>query len=109
LVVLGPPRATAESDPVAFALSAELSRFFGIVIRMFVEAGGQHHRPHFHAYYQNDAAVFALDTLEPLGGSLPKAQQRLVEAWAEIHRAELQADWDLLQLGQPPVKIDPLR
>jgi hypothetical protein len=22
----------------------ELSRFFGIVIRMFVEAGGQHHR-----------------------------------------------------------------
>jgi len=29
----------------------ELSWFFGIVIRMFVEAGGPHHRPHFHAYY----------------------------------------------------------
>lgn len=51
----------------------ELSRFFGIVIRMFVEAGGQHHRPHFHAFHQENAAVFAVDTIECLGGSLPKA------------------------------------
>lgn len=86
----------------------ELSRFFGIVIRMFVEAG-PHHRPHFHAYYGGHAAVFALDTLECLGGGLPMAQRRLVEAWAEIHRRELQDDWDLLQSGQPPLKIDPLR
>jgi hypothetical protein len=28
---------------------------------MFVEAGGEHHRPHFHAYYQDQAAVFAVD------------------------------------------------
>jgi hypothetical protein len=87
----------------------ELSRFFGIVIRMFVETGGQHHRPHFHAYYQAHAAVFAIDTVECLGGELPVAQRRLVEAWVEIHRQELQADWELLQSGQPPVKIDPLR
>lgn len=80
-----------------------------IVIRMFVEAGGQHHRSHFHAYYQDHVAVFAVDTLDCLGGSLPKAQRRLVEAWAEIHRAELQVDWELLQSGQPPVKIEPLR
>jgi hypothetical protein len=39
---------------------------------------------------------------------VPKPQQRLVEAWAEIHRAELQHDWELLQSGQPPVKIEPL-
>jgi hypothetical protein len=76
---------------------------------MFVETGGQHQRPHFHAYYQDDAAVFAIDTIECLGGTLPKAQQRLVEAWAEIHRAELQNDWNLLQSGQPPLKIEPLR
>lgn len=87
----------------------ELSRFFGIVIRMFVEAGGQHHRPHFHAYFQDQAGVFAVDTIECLGGSLPKTQVRLVEAWAEIHRTELQTDWELLQSGRPPVKIEPLR
>ena len=87
----------------------EISRFFGIVIRMFVETGAQHHRPHFHAYHQTHAAVFAVDTLECLGGELPVAQRRLVEAWAEIHRGELEADWELLQSGRPPVKIDPLR
>jgi hypothetical protein len=32
----------------------EISRFFGIIIRMFVEAGGQHHTAHFHAYYQEE-------------------------------------------------------
>lgn len=53
--------------------------------------------------------MFAVETVECLGGSLPKTQQRLVEAWAEIHRAELQYDWELLQSGQPPVKIEPLR
>jgi hypothetical protein len=31
---------------------------------MFVEAGGPHHRAHFHAYYQDEAAVFAIDTVE---------------------------------------------
>jgi hypothetical protein len=87
----------------------ELARFFGIVVRMFLEAGGQHHQAHFHAYYQEHAAVFAIDTLECLGGELPTAQRRLVEAWAEIHRGELQSDWGLLQSGQAPVKIDPLR
>lgn len=76
---------------------------------MFVEAGAPHHRPHFHTYYQDAAAVFAIDPVECIGGSLPRTQQRLVEAWAEIHCEELQRDWDLLQSGQPPVKIEPLK
>ena len=36
-------------------------------------------------------------------------EQRLVEAWAEIHLEELRRDWDLLQSGQPPIKIEPLK
>ena len=31
----------------------EISRFFGIVVRMFMEVGAPHHRPHFHASYQD--------------------------------------------------------
>ena len=27
----------------------EIARFFGIIIRMYAEAGGPHHLPHFHA------------------------------------------------------------
>jgi hypothetical protein len=37
----------------------EIARFFGIVIRMYVEAGAVHHQPHFHAYYQDTAAVWS--------------------------------------------------
>jgi hypothetical protein len=79
----------------------ELSRFFGIVIRMLVEAGGHHHR-RTSTITIRSMRPFAVDTIECLEGSLPKAPQRLVEAWAEIHRAELQHDWELLQMGQPP-------
>ena len=57
---------------------------------------------------KDQAAVFAVDTIECLGGSLPKAQQRLVEAWAEIHRDELQHDWDLARANQPLKPIPPL-
>ncbi len=87
----------------------ELSRFFGIIIRMFMEVGEPHHRPHFHAVYHASAGVFALDPVECIGGDLPRTQQRLVEAWAEIHHEELLQDWALLQSGKPPLKIEPLR
>lgn len=87
----------------------EISRFFGIIVRMFAEAGGPHHRPHFHAYHQGQVAVFDIESVELLAGSLPRRQRRLVEAWAELHLEELLADWDRLQSGQKPLPIEPLR
>ena len=87
----------------------EIARFYGIVIRMFVEAGGQHHRPHFHAYYQESIGIYAIDVIELIAGELPLPQHRLVLAWAELHQRELLADWDALQAGRPPAKIEPLR
>jgi len=75
---------------------------------MFVEAGGQHHRPHFHAYYGDDVAIYTLSPIELIAGSLPRRQQRFVEAWAELHEDELIADWQLLQSGQVPLPIAPL-
>ena len=76
---------------------------------MFVEPDAPHHRPHFHAYYQQDSAVYAVDSIECIGGILPVTQRRLVEAWAELHRDELMKDWQLLQSGRPPMKIAPLQ
>ena len=87
----------------------ELSRFFGISIRMYWEADAPHHNPHFHAYYQDDVAVFSIDPVEIMAGSLPRRQQRLVEAWAELHQQELRNDWQLLQAGRSPAPIEPLR
>ena len=87
----------------------EISRFYGIIIRMYCEPANRHHLPHFHAYYQGASAVFTFDPVCLIEGSLPMRQKRLAEAWAEIHRKELQQDWDVLQSGGQPVSIDPLR
>lgn len=86
----------------------ELSRFFGIIVRMYMEAGGPHNLPHFHAYYQDEAAVFSLNPIELIAGGLPRREMRLVEAWAELHQAELMADWQRLQAGEAPLPIAPL-
>ena len=86
----------------------ELSRYFGIIIRMYMEVGVPHHTPHFHAYYQDDVGVFSFDPVELIAGSLPRRQRRLVVAWAELHQAELLADWERLQAGQSPTPIEPL-
>jgi hypothetical protein len=87
----------------------ELSRFFGIVIRMFSEAGVSHYSAHFHAYFQGEAAVFSICPVEMIAGSLPQKQRRLVEAWAELHQDELQADWNLLHSGRAATPIEPLK
>ena len=87
----------------------ELARFFGIVIRMYRELGGSHHQPHFHAYYQEHAAVFTINPVDMIAGSFPNRQRRLVEAWAELHQPDLAKDWDLLLQGHKPQPIDPLR
>ena len=87
----------------------ELCRFFGIIIRMYAEVGGPHHVPHFHAYYQNEVGIYSLDPIELIAGALPKRQHRLVEAWAELHQAELVSDWQLLQDGRKPTPILPLK
>lgn len=76
---------------------------------MFSEVGATHHRAHFHAYYQEHVAVVSIDPIEIISGSLPRRQQRLVEAWAELHQPELVADWERLQGGQAPVPIEPLK
>ena len=76
---------------------------------MFAEAGSPHHLAHFHAYYQDEVGIFSIDPVEIIAGSLPTRQRRLVEAWAELHQAELRADWQRLQEGRKPVPIEPLR
>lgn len=86
----------------------ELSRFYGIIIRMYTEAGGQHHVPHFHACYGDEVGIFDLNTLEMIAGALSRRQQRLVEAWAELHQAELWEDWQRLQNGRQTTPIAPL-
>ena len=46
---------------------------------------------------------------EILSGVIPVAKVRLVQAWIEIHRESLLADWELAVNGQTPFTLDPLR
>jgi len=90
-------------------LVPELSRFFGIIIRMYAEANVSHHSSHFRAYYQEHVAIYTIDPVELIAGTLPGRQHRLVEAWAELHQAELLADWQRLEESRKPQPIEPLK
>jgi len=69
----------------------------------------QHHNlPHFHAKYAEFEASIGIGEGEVLAGELPRKQLRLVQAWLELHRDELQADWEIAVAGENPYKIPPL-
>ena len=85
-----------------------LSMFYGIIIRMYC-APREHNPPHIHVYYQDDKATVNIVDNEIMDGHLPRKQLRLVQAWVELRKEELMADWELAQNGELPFKIDPLR
>ena len=83
----------------------EISRFLGVIITMYWEAAEPHHTPHFHVRYDQYRASYGINPIAQLAGALPRRQQRLVEAWAELHQEELLADWALLEQGRLSFKI----
>jgi hypothetical protein len=87
----------------------EVSRFLGIIVSIYWEADAQHHEPHFHVRYANYRASYGINPVVQLAGALPLRQQRLVEAWAELHQEELLNNWALAQQGRKVVRIEGLR
>ncbi|MCL1882612.1 MAG: DUF4160 domain-containing protein [Defluviitaleaceae bacterium] len=81
-----------------------ISAYYGIIIRMYFKDTEQHHKPHFHAKYGSDKAVFDLDG-NILTGKFPPKQTKYVVAWADIHRDELVALWDIMQTDEDYFKI----
>lgn len=83
----------------------EVSRFYGIVIKLFF---GDHPPPHFHAEYAGKKAVFDIETLALIEGRLPPRALGLVTEWAALHQGELRAVWRQAENLDPLDKIDPL-
>jgi len=79
-----------------------ISIFFGILIRMYAR---DHGRPHFHAVYQADEAVYDVQTAEVIEGKLPRAADRIVREWCAAHRQELLDNWQRGRNRQPMVRI----
>ena len=40
---------------------------------------------------------------------MPSKQLRLIQAWIELHKEELLADWELARNQEPLFRIDPLK
>lgn len=79
-----------------------LSEFFGITIRMFWM---DHARPHFHAEYSGEKAIFQIGPFKRVRGRISKRVERLIREWTKLHREELLFNWELLSAGQREVKI----
>ena len=70
-----------------------LSRFYGIIIRMYL-LQSEHNPPHIHAIYNEDVAAIDFVTGEVLDGSLPPKALALVREWISLHRDELKEIWE---------------
>ena len=86
-----------------------ISMFYGILVAMYVLDAERHHSPHIHVRYNDFNIVLGIPDGDVLDGDLPARQMKLVQAWIELHRDDLMADWILASSGQTPFKIEPLR
>ena len=69
----------------------EISRFYGIVIKLFF---GDHPPSHFHAVYGEYVGVFNIETLKMIEGDLPRRAEKIVQEWAKINKEELINMWN---------------
>lgn len=68
-----------------------------------------HNPPHFHAKYGEYMGIMDINKGELIEGELPRRALRLVQEWAELHKAELLLNWETAQSDNPEFKrIEPL-
>lgn len=83
----------------------EISRFYGIVIRMYWD---DHNPPHLHAEYSGEEVVLDINTRAVIAGRLPARALGLVAEWTSIHREELLGLWERARKLEPLGRIQPL-
>ncbi|MDY6781853.1 MAG: DUF4160 domain-containing protein [Cyanobacteriota bacterium] len=80
----------------------EITRFYGIAIKMFFR---DHSPPHFHAIYGEYNALVGIESLEIIEGDLPNRAEKMVLEWAKIYQRELLNIWN----SQEFIKLPPLK
>ena len=82
----------------------EISRFFGVVIRMLAN---DHAPPHFHAEYgEYEVTISIREGI--VTGRFPARALRFVLEWRDLHQDALLANWERLRAGELPTPIEPL-
>jgi hypothetical protein len=83
----------------------EISRFYGIVVKMFFR---DHTPPHFHISYGDDTAQISISDCKVINGAVPDRVLRLIVEWVDLHRGELYDNWELCMKNKSPKSIKPL-
>lgn len=83
----------------------EISRFLGIIIRMYFN---DHNPPHFHVEYNEFEASVVIETLGLMEGRLPPKVLSLAVEWASEHQTELRENWESIRLTGSYRRIEPL-
>lgn len=79
----------------------EISRFYGIIIKMFFKPK-EHEPSHIHALYGEYVGCFNIKTMEMIEGDLPRKAQELVVEWLTQHQSELQEMWETQNIQKLP-------
>ena len=82
-----------------------ISKFFGIVIRMFYD---EHNPAHLHAEYHGKKAVFDFYGNIIKGNLGSRTATKLIREWIDLHVGELEEDWDMARDGKEIKNIEPL-
>ncbi len=82
----------------------EVSRFYGIVIRMYFR---EHNPPHFHAEYQDFEALINIKTRE-VTGKMSRRALKLIYDWLDQRQEELLENWKRGQENKKLKNIKPL-
>ncbi len=69
----------------------------------------QHNSPHIHIRYGELEAIYQIPNGTLLQGSMPSNKEKLIQAWIEIHKEDLMADWQLAVTGNKVFGIEPLK
>ena len=75
-------------------------------IKMIILPDQNHARPHFHLHYKTEyAASYAIDTLKPLAGNMPKKYEKPMLQWASRKQKFLLLIWNELKAGKDVRKL----
>ena len=83
----------------------EISRFLGIVIKMYFK---DHNPPHFHVFYNEFSASIDITDCRIINGNLPPRIYSLVAEWSILNKKNLLENWKKMENNKDPMTIKPL-
>jgi hypothetical protein len=78
----------------------EITRFYGIVIKMFFR--NEHNPPHIHVVYNDYVGLINIKTMKMFEGDLSSRTQKLVKEWGVRYQDELMKMWLNKQVKKLP-------